>query len=73
MKITVQVKPNSTREKVEQQENGQYYLWVRAAAREGKANQAAIKLLSSHFGIAKSRIILFKGHTAKHKIFEIQE
>lgn len=58
-------------EKVEKTGDNNYSVWVRAKPADGKANEAVIKALAEHFGIAKSRIVLLKGQTSKQKIFEI--
>ena len=71
MKLRIKVRPNSRQEKVEKTGEDELILWVRQAAKEGKANQAAIELLSKYFNIAKSRISILKGHKAKNKIISI--
>ena len=71
MKISVRVKPNSKIEKVDKLNDKEYILSVKAQAKEGKANEAAIKLLSQYFGLPKSRIIILKGNTCKNKIIEL--
>lgn len=47
-------------------------VYVREPAVDGKANAAVVKLLASHFGVAKSAVRLLRGGTAKHKIFEVE-
>jgi len=37
----------------------------------GKANAAVQKLLARALGIAKSRLILIRGHTAREKVFQV--
>jgi hypothetical protein len=71
MKISVRVKPNSKEEKVDKLLENEYVLRVKAPPKEGKANLAVIELLSEHFGIAKSRIVILKGHKSKNKIVQI--
>lgn len=71
MKISVKVKPNSSREKVEKTGSNEYAARVRAKPADGKANEAVIEALAEHFDIAKSRIKLLTGHTSKKKIFDI--
>ena len=71
MKITVQVKPNSKKELVEQQADGSYLVRVKAPPTEGRANERVIELLSVFFKIPKSRIELSGGHKSKRKIFKL--
>lgn len=71
MKIGVKVKANSSMEKAEKIDDNSYAVWVKAKPADGKANEAAIKVLARHFGIAKSKVTLLKGRTSRQKIFEI--
>jgi hypothetical protein len=71
MKINIKVKPNSSREKIERLAQGQFILWVKAPAKEGKANEAALKLLSAYFDIPKSRFMIIRGNAARDKLVEI--
>lgn len=71
MKISVKVKPRARVEKVEKTKNGDLVVWVKAEAKEGKANEAVVKALAEHFGVAKSRVRLISGTRSKTKLFEI--
>lgn len=71
MKINIKVKPNSSREKIERLTSEEFILWVRAPAKEGKANEAAVKMLSAYFDIPKSRIRIVRGNAARDKLVEI--
>lgn len=71
MKIFARVKPNSKEEKLEKVSDNEFILWVKAPAKEGRANEAAVELLSNYFDMAKSRITIIKGHKSKNKIIEI--
>ena len=59
LKIAVTVKPNAKKAQVEELAEKQYRVAVRAAAQDGKANQALIEILADHFGVAKSAIKIF--------------
>jgi uncharacterized protein (TIGR00251 family) len=72
MKIQVKVKPNSRTEEVSQEENS-FTVKVKEPAREGKANQAVIKLLAEHFGVPKSRVTILSGFSSKNKVVEVAE
>ena len=71
MKIFAKVKPNSKEAKVEKFSEDRFVLRVRAPAKEGKANEAVIELLSGYFNIPKSRILITRGHKIKDKVIEI--
>lgn len=73
MKIAVKVKPNSKEDKVEAVGNNEYILRVKAKAQDGKANSAAIKLLSDYLGIPKARISIVMGHKSKNKLISIDK
>lgn len=71
MRISVTVKANSKENSVEKISGNEFALRVKAPAKEGKANEAVIKVLSEYFGVAKSRINIVKGQTSKKKIVDI--
>jgi len=73
MKIAVKVKPGSKREQVEQLDETNFTVRVKAKPIDGKANDAVIKVLADYFDVSKSDVILLKGQTSKQKIFEIIE
>lgn len=72
MKITVTVKPNSRRGKIEKKDNG-YLVWVKEKAKENKANKELIKVLAAYFGTVKSRINILSGVKSRQKIIEIKD
>ena len=47
-------------------------VYVTAAPEDGKANEAMIRLLASHFDVAPSSVVIVRGHTSRHKLIEIQ-
>jgi hypothetical protein len=69
--VSVKVKPNSKKTGVEIGVNNEYILRVREKAQDGKANVAAIKLLSEYLKIPRSRVSIIKGHTSRNKIVSI--
>lgn len=71
MKISVKVKANTSRERIEKIDDGNFIVWIMEKPVEGRANEAVAKALAEYFGIAKSNVNLIKGHTSKQKIFEI--
>ena len=72
MKIQVRVKANSKTEEIIQNGEAVYSIKVKAAAKEGKANMAVIKLLSQEFNIPKSSIRIINGLKARNKLIEMQ-
>jgi uncharacterized protein YggU (UPF0235/DUF167 family) len=71
MRISLLVKPNSRKEKIERLPDGSYHLSVSAPAREDKANEAVIYALSKYLSVPKSHIQIVKGHHGKNKIIDI--
>ncbi len=71
MKVSVKVKAGAKEDKVDRIDEQNLRISVKAQAKEGKANQAVIALLSRYFDIPKSRIMILKGHTSKNKILEL--
>jgi uncharacterized protein (TIGR00251 family) len=51
--------------------DNEFILSVKEPAKEGKANQAVIRLLSEYFGVPKSNISIIKGESSKNKIIQI--
>jgi len=70
MRISIKVKPNSKIEKVEKA-NGFFLIYVKEPAQKNRANKAIIKLLSEHFKIPRSRIIILKGKNSRQKLIEM--
>lgn len=71
MRISVKVKANTSRERIEKTRDGNFTVWIKEKPVEGRANEAVAKALAEYFGVAKSKVNLIKGHTSKQKIFEI--
>ena len=72
MKIQVKVKPNSKTEGLSQ-EGDSIIVKVKEPPKEGKANQAVIKLLAEHFSISQSQIRILSGFRSRNKVIEIVE
>ncbi len=71
VKIWVSVKPQAKREEVKKVADGEYLASVLAPAREGKANQALIELLSDHFSVPKSSIRIIRRQSSRRKLIEM--
>ena len=70
MKIQIKVKPNSRTEEVSQ-EGDSFIVKVKEPPKEGKANQAVIKLLAGHFGVSQSQVRILSGFRSKNKVVEV--
>lgn len=72
MIIAVLVKPGSRKGPlVEVGADGELTIYVPERAVDGKANEAVVKLLAGHLGVANSRVRLISGATARRKRFRI--
>lgn len=70
MKIQIKVKPNSKTEEVGQ-EGDNFIVKVKEPPREGRANQAVIKLLAKHFSVPQGQVRILSGFRSKSKVIEI--
>ena len=70
-RIWVIVKPQASKEEILRLADGEYRVSVHAPAQEGKANEAVIELLASHFSVAKSAIKIVRGQSSRRKLIEI--
>ncbi|MEM3020032.1 MAG: DUF167 domain-containing protein [Candidatus Micrarchaeaceae archaeon] len=71
MRIKVRVTPNSKSNAMERLEDGTYRIKVTAKPDRGKANEAAISLLSKYFHVKKQNIIIISGALSRDKVVEI--
>lgn len=70
-RIFVKAKPGSKNEKIERIDESHFEVWVKEPPVKGKANQAIIKALAAHFGVAPEKVRIVSGHTSRQKIVEI--
>jgi len=70
LKIKVRVTPRSSREEVVKTVDD-YVVRVKALPREGKANEAVIKLLAEYFRVSRSSVRITSGLSCRNKIVEI--
>jgi uncharacterized protein len=70
--VTVSVKPGSRKGPlVEAAADGALTIYVRESAIEGKATEAAAKLLAKHLGVSRSALTLASGATSRIKRFRV--
>lgn len=71
MRIFVKVKPKARIEKIEKVDDIHYVVHTKETPEKGKANEGVIRLLSKHFSISKSNIIITSGKTSRLKIITL--
>lgn len=70
-RINVQVKPRASRLSVVEVDASHYLVAVSEPPTEGKANDAVVRALAAHLGIAQSRLSLVRGAASRTKVFEV--
>ncbi|MFC3569978.1 DUF167 domain-containing protein [Paracoccus sp. TOH] len=68
--IAVRVTPRASRNAVIL-DGGTIRVTVTTVPEDGKANAAVVKLLAKALGVAKSRLVLVRGATARDKLFRL--
>lgn len=67
----LKVTPGARRQLLEQVGEG-FRVQVTAAPEDGKANAAVTKLLAKALGVAKTRLVLLRGQSARDKVFRLE-
>lgn len=73
MRLTITVKPRSSKKEVIKMSETEYQVRLTASPVDGEANEQLIKILSEYFSVAKSNISIRKGKTGKKKIIEVNQ
>jgi len=68
--IALRVTPKASRNAIVQAEDG-LRAYVTVAPEDGKANAAVAKLLAKALGVAKTRLTLIRGQSARDKVFRL--
>ncbi|MFD2174400.1 DUF167 domain-containing protein [Rhodobacter lacus] len=68
--IALRVTPKASRNEIVAGEEG-LRAYVTVVPEGGKANAAVVKLLAKSLGVAKSRLTLIRGETARDKVFRL--
>lgn len=71
--LTISARANSKRPGIVILSKSEWLVRVKEPAQDGKANKAIQKAIADRLKLAKSRVQLIKGQTAKFKLFEINE
>jgi uncharacterized protein len=50
-----------------------YKAWVSAPPVDGAANEALIKLVAKHFGVAPSKVEIVRGHASRSKTIKVSK
>jgi len=72
MKIQVKVKPSSKTAELGR-EGDSFIVKVKEPPKEGRANQAVIKLLAEHVSVSKSQVRILSGFKSRNKVIEVVE
>lgn len=71
-KITITIKSNSTKGPlVVPRSDDSLVVYIREIPEHGKANEALVKLLAQYLGVSKSKLVIIRGVTSKHKVIEL--
>lgn len=73
IKATPKAKQNSIVRQDDSDGQRHYRIHTTAIPDNGKANEAIIKMLAKELGIAKSKLVLIRGETARDKIIEYRK
>lgn len=71
--LEIVVKTGTSQEKIIENSPSSYTVYLRAKPHDGEANTALIKLLSKHFHVAKSGIVIKQGAKSHTKILSINQ
>ena len=71
MKIQIQAIPGTKQARVDKISVNQLRVHINAPARQGRANQQLIKILSNYFKIPQSNINIVRGRKSRSKLVEI--
>jgi uncharacterized protein (TIGR00251 family) len=69
--VKIRVIPNARKTEFSGYRDDELLLRLNAPPVEGKANKAAIEFLSEYFGVGRASVILLRGESSRHKIFQI--
>ncbi|OOY05800.1 DUF167 domain-containing protein [Thioclava sp. F28-4] len=68
--IALRVTPKASRNEIRVGDEG-LRAYVTVVPENGKANAAVVKLLAKALGVAKSRLTMIRGETARDKVFRL--
>lgn len=68
--VKITTKPGSSQEKIVQNSDDEYTVYLRAKPHDGEANTALLKILSKHFDVPKTSIKIVRGQKSRIKTIE---
>lgn len=71
MRVTIRVKPGSSRTRVSGDHDGALVIAVTARAVDGKATEAALEALAEALQVRRRNVILVTGATSRTKVVEV--
>jgi uncharacterized protein YggU (UPF0235/DUF167 family) len=71
--IEVRVRTNSRAESLQQQADGSFVARVNAPPVDGRANEALIDLVATHFGLRKAQVTIRSGAGARLKRLQLED
>jgi uncharacterized protein len=71
-RIAIRVQPRAARDEIAGERDGALLVRVTAPPVDGKANEAACKLLAKRLGVAPSRVSVVRGGSARDKVVEVE-
>lgn len=73
IKVTPKAKAEKIKKAIQPDGSVLYKIYVTALPEDGKANEAVINLIAKSLGVAKSRLTIIRGHTAREKVIEVKK
>lgn len=70
--LTVNVQPRSPNPGIEELDNGEYRVRVKAPPAKGEANREVVKTVASHFGVPPSCVKIVRGMKSRKKTVLIE-
>lgn len=67
--IKVKVHAGQKQNRLVQKAPDTFEIWVKAPAKEGRANEAVKAVLAAHLSVAENKLSLIKGATSPAKLF----
>ncbi len=71
MLVKVRVTPNAREARVTKVDEANYEVKVDERATDGRANKRLLEILSKHFGVPKSRIVIVSGARSRDKVLAV--
>ena len=69
--LKIRVIPNAKKSEFSGYRDNELVLRLNAPPVEGKANKAAVDFLAEYFKVTRSAVVLLRGESSRHKIFQI--